>query len=389
MKRYFSPCPRGLEPLLADDIAAAHGSNVRAVPGGVLFSGDTETCYRVNLASRIATRVLWQLAHGPYKREEDIYQLVRGVNWPKVFSVDCTIRVYVTATRSPLKSLEFITLRAKDAVCDRFRDECSRRPSVDTHEPDVRIHLYLTAEEATVYLDTSGEALYRRGHKVARVEAPLKENLAAGILRLTGWQPGMPLLDPMCGSGTFLLEAAQVSLGDAPGLSRDPGAFGFEKLFDFDAALWQRLTREAAEKRLTPSSLPIWGSDIDRNAVIRAQQNLAHAGIDDLVEVTQADLLMRSAPAPAGTLIANPPYGERLSDREQMAAFYPRLGDAFKQRFAGWDCWLISADMQLPKQIGLKPKRKIPLFNGPLECRLFHFPIVAGSNRPAKHTRDE
>ena len=379
---YFSPCPRGLEPQLAEDVAAAGGANVKITPGGVLFAGSIETRYRVNLESRIATRVLWQVAHGPYQREDDIYRLAREVNWPRLFKVDRTIRVYVTATRSPLKSLEFITLRVKDAVCDRFRDDTGLRPSVNTRNPDVRVHLFITATEATLYVDTSGEPLYMRGHKIARIEAPLKENLAAGILRLAGWTTGTPLLDPMCGSGTFLLEAAQMSLGDASGLSREPGEFGFERLLDFDAALWRRLTVEAAEKRQSPAKLPIWGSDITQDAVARAQQNLAHAGIDDLVEVTQCDLLERTAPTPSGILIANPPYGERLSDQEQMAAFYPRLGDALKRNFAGWDCWFLSADTRLPKLIGLAPKKKIPLFNGALECRLYHFPIVAGSNRP-------
>lgn len=379
--QYFSPCPRGLEVLLVEDVIAAGGGNAKAAPGGVLFTGDLETCYSVNLESRIATRVLCQQAHGPYQCEEDIYRLAREVNWLRLFTVDCTIRVYVTSIKSPLKSLEFITLRVKDAVCDRFRDDTGRRPSVNTRNPDVRIHLFITATEATLYLDTSGEPLYLRGHKIARIEAPLKENLATGILRLAGWKPGMPLLDPMCGSGTFLLEAAQMSLGDAPGLSRESGEFGFERLLDFDAALWRRLTREAAEKRQSPSRLQIWGSDITKDAVARTRQNLAHAGIDDLVEVTQCDLLERTAPAPSGLLIANPPYGERLSDQEQMAAFYPKLGDALKKNFAGWDCWFLSADTRLPKLIGLAPKRKIPLFNGALECRLYHFPIVAGSNR--------
>ena len=380
--QYFSPCPRGLEPLLAEDVTAAGAHNVKPIAGGVLFSGSLDTCYRVNLDSRIATRVMRQVAHGPYQREEDIYRLAREVDWPRLFKVDRTIRVYVTSIKSPLKSLEFITLRVKDAVCDRFRDLGGERPSVDTRNPDVRVHLFITATEATLYIDTSGEPLYMRGHKIARIEAPIKENLAAGILRLAGWKPGTPLLDPMCGSGTFLLEAAQMSLGDAPGLSRAPGEFGFERLLDFDAGLWRRLTIEAAEKRLSPDKLPIWGSDLSRDAVARAQQNLAHAGIDDLVEVKQADLLTREAPAPNGLLIANPPYGERLSDQDEMAAFYPKLGDAFKKRFAGWDCWLISADTKLPKLIGLAPKRKTPLFNGPLECRLYYFPIVAGSNRP-------
>lgn len=382
--RFFAPCPRGLEALLVEDVVAARGREAAAVPGGVHFRGNEETCYRVNLHSRIATRVLWRQARGPYRTEADIYRLAMEVPWPKLFQVDQTIRVYVTAIRSPLKSLEYITLRTKDAVCDRFRTETERRPSIDTRNPDVRIHLFLTETEATLYLDTSGEALYQRGHKIAKVEAPLKENLAAGILRLAGWTPGTPLLDPMCGSGTFLLEAVQMSLGDAPGLSREPGFFGFERLRNFDAGLWKSLCREAADDRLMAGSLPIWGSDISADAVARARQNLAHAGYDDLVQLRQADLLEISPPVPEGLLVTNPPYGERLGEEDELSAFYPRLGDTLKKRFAGWNCWFLSADDRLPKLIGLRPKRKTPLFNGNLECRLYGFPMVAGFNRPEK-----
>ena len=379
--RYFAPCPRGLEALLVEDVAAAGGRGARAVPGGVEFGGDRLSCYRLNLESRIATRILWAQADGPYASEDDIYRLANNVDWPALFSVERTIRIYVTAQRSPLKSLEFITLRVKDAVCDRFRSACGRRPTVNTKAPDVRIHLFLTDRQATVYLDTSGEPLWQRGHKIAKVEAPLKENLAAGILRLTGWHPGVPLLDPMCGSGTFLLEAAQIAIGDAPGLARDAGDFGFEKLTGFDAELWRRLRAEAAERRLVVDRLPIWGSDLSDDAVARAQQNLAHAGIDDLVTVERCDFLERRAPAPSGILVANPPYGERLGEADELAAFYPRLGDALKRNFAGWTAWLLSADTRLPKLIGLKPARKTPLFNGNLECRLYGIPLVAGSNR--------
>ena len=384
MESFFATCPRGLEALLAEDMAAAGGSAVKATHGGVAFRGSWETCYRANLESHIATRVLWKIAHGSYASEDDVYRLARSVDWPKLFDVDNTLRVYVTAQRSPLKSLEFATLRVKDAVCDRFRDAVGRRPSVDTRNPDSRIHLFLTDREATLYVDTSGEPLYQRGHKIAKVEAPLKENLAAGILRLTGWQPGVPLLDPMCGSGTFLIEAAQIALADAPGLSREPGDFGFERLANFDAALWRRLQVAAAQHRKDAQTLPIWGSDIAADAVARAQQNLAHAGLDDLVTVERADLLERAAPAAAGILVANPPYGERLGSGEELAAFYPRLGDALKRNFAGWRCYFLSADTQLPKLIGLKPSKKTPLFNGPLECRLYEFEIVAGSHRRSR-----
>ncbi|MCX7176702.1 MAG: THUMP domain-containing protein [Proteobacteria bacterium] len=387
LEDYFAPCPRGLEPLLAEDLnaAGAPAASIRSVPGGVQFSGDWETCYRVNLESRIASRVLWRVAKGSYRKEEDIYRLAQAVDWPARFKVERTLRVYVTAVKSPLKSLEFITLRVKDAVCDRFREACGERPSVDTAHPEVRIHMFLTTDEATLYLDTSGEPLWQRGHKIAKVEAPLKENLAAGILRLIGWQPGMPLYDPMCGSGTFLIEAAHMSLGDAPGLSREPGEFGFERLRNFDAELWRGLCRKAAQGRATaPASLPIWGADISADAVTRARQNLDFAGIGDLVEVRQGDILALPAPSTAGVMVANPPYGERLGEVSELAAFYPRLGDALKRQYAGWDCWFFSADVALPKLIGLAVKRRIPLFNGPLECRLYRFPMVAGGNRPPR-----
>jgi putative N6-adenine-specific DNA methylase len=382
---FFAPCPRGLEPLLAEDVRAAGAieSAVKIVPGGVQFAGDQRCCYRVNLESRIASRVLWRVAEGSYQKEDDIYQLAMKVDWPALFEVDRLMRVYVTAIKSPLKSLEFITLRVKDAICDRFRSACGRRPSVHTGRPDVRIHLFLTADRATLYLDTSGEPLWQRGHKIAKVEAPVKENLAAGILRLIGWRPGVPLYDPMCGSGSFLLEAAQMSLGDAPGLSRDAGEFGFEKLRDFDATLWRALTLEAAERRgLAPDVLDINGADISADAAARARQNLDYAGIDDLVSVRAGDMLeLDPPPGPPGIVIANPPYGERLGEREELALFYPQLGDALKKKYAGWDVWLFSADTALPKLIGLSVKRKIPLYNGPLECRLYQYPMVAGGNR--------
>jgi putative N6-adenine-specific DNA methylase len=380
-ERFFAPCPRGLEALLAEDVAAAGGTAPRQVPGGVEFAGDWECCYRLNLESRIATRVLWRLGESDYANEEDIYRFAAAIDWPRHFAVERTLRIYVTAQRSPLKSIEFVTLRVKDAICDRFRADCGQRPSIDTKAPAVRVHLFLTDRKATLYLDTSGEPLWQRGHKIAKVVAPLKENLAAGILRLTGWRPGVPLLDPLCGSGTFLLEAAQMSLADAPGLGRDPGEFGFERLRGFKAPIWQALLKETADRRVAADRLPIWGSDLSADAVARAQQNLAHAGIDDLVSVTQADLLERPAPAPTGILVANPPYGERLGELDELAAFYPKLGEALKRRFAGWDCWFLSADTRLPKLVGLKPMRKIPLYNGPLECRLYGFRMVAGSNR--------
>lgn len=378
MPTFFATCPRGLEALLADELTQSGAIRVDTVAGGAGFEGTWETCYRANLESRIATRILWRVGHAPYKREEDIYKLAYGLPWQQWFAVRRTLRVYMTAIRCPLKSLDFLTLRIKDAVCDRFRTEVDARPSVDTAEPDVRIHAFLTDREATLYLDTSGDALYMRGYKFASVGAPLKENLAAGILRLSGWQPGTPLLDPMCGSGTFLIEAAQIAHDIAPGLGRP---FGFARLENFDEPLWHRL-RAAAEARRKPvTPQKIHGSDIDADMVERARQNLAAARLEEAVQLQRADLLELTPPAPEGVLVANPPYGVRLDEQERLAAFYPKLGDALKQRFAGWRCYLFSGDPQLPKLIGLKASRRTPLYNGALECRLLEYRIVAGSMR--------
>jgi putative N6-adenine-specific DNA methylase len=379
---FFATCPRGLEELLAEDIVAAGGTQVAITPGGAGFTGNWENCYRMNLESRIATRVLWRVARNDFRNEADIYQLAYDVAWPKLFAVDHSIRVYVTAVKAPFKSTEYITLKVKDAVCDRFRADCGRRPDVNTAAPAVRIHLYVIDKTAVLYLDTSGEPLWLRGQKIAKVSAPLKENLAAGILRLTGWTPEQPLLDPMCGSGTLLLEAAGMALADAPGLSRDAEDYGFTRLAIHNRALWKKLRLEAAERRaLAPPQLQIWGSDIDDDAVARSRQNLAHAGLDDLIEVRRADLLEIDPPTSSGILIANPPYGERLGEASSLAAFYPLLGDALKRHFPGWHCWFLSADTSLPKLIGLKAARRIPLYNGALECRLYGFPMVTGSAR--------
>jgi putative N6-adenine-specific DNA methylase len=378
MNRYFATCPRGLEPLLVDELAACGATDPVPVPGGVQFSGDWAVCYRANLESRIATRILWHVVKGPYAKEDDIYRLALRQLWPNHFAVTRTLRVSTTGIKCPLKSLDFVTLRVKDAVCDRFREDLGERPNIDTRNPDVSIHVFLTESECTLYLDTSGQPLWQRGLRRASVEAPLKENLAAGILRLSGWQPGTPLVDPMCGSGTFLLEAVQMALDRAPGLDRN---FAFERLKSFAATEWAAI-RAAAEARVkAPMALPMWGWDSDERAVRATRRNLQEAGFGGLVAVDRGDVLDIAAPAGAGILVANPPYGERIGEQEALAALYPQLGAALKRGWAGWNCFFFTADQRLPKGVGLKPSRKTPLFNGPLECRLYEFRMVAGSNR--------
>ena len=375
---YFSTCPRGLETLLEDELRAVGASALRTVPGGVAFEGDLAACYRANLHSRLATRILLQLAHEPYRNEQDVYAAAYGVAWQRWFAVERRIRVDVTATRSPLKSLEFITLRIKDAVCDRFRAECGRRPDVDTRSPEVRISAFLDAHRVTLYLDTSGDPLYKRGHRAERGEAPMKENLAAGILALSGWDRAEPLFDPMCGSGTFAIEAAMMALGIAPGARR---SFGFERMANFDAKLWRNLREAAVAAQGKPRLLPIYAADVSGRELRYAHDNLKAAALDACVELKKADVLEVSPPARYGVMVVNPPYGVRMGEEETLADFYPRLGDALKSRFAGWRCYIFSGDPELPRRIRLKATRRTPLFNGPLECRLYEYRVVAGGMR--------
>ena len=380
METFFVTCPRGLEAVLETELAQLGANDISAVDGGVRCAGELKLSYAINLESRIASRVLWQLAHRPYKSERDIFEAVRALPWSDWFDVASSIRVDVSAIRAPVKSLDFVTLRVKDAVCDAFRAACGARPDVDTRAPDVRIQAFLSATHATVYLDTSGEALFKRGYRTTTGEAPLRENLAAGILKLSGWTPDATLLDPMCGSGTFLCEAALIALDRAPGLER---SFGFEKLLNFDAAAWRKLNDAARARVRNPDALAIHGSDRYGDALGLARTNLAALGVERLVTLKQAEVTEMPPPAPSGVIVTNPPYGVRLDESEALAALYPRLGDALKKKYAGWTAYIFTADLRLPKLIGLAPSRRTPLYNGALECRLFEFKLVAGSMRRA------
>jgi putative N6-adenine-specific DNA methylase len=372
---FFASCPRGLEELLLQELSSLGGKELKQAPGGIAFSGTWETCYRANLWSRIASRILWRVADFSYKNEGDLYAAAKAVDWPRYFAVQNKIRVNVTAQKSPLKSLEFATLKVKDAICDRFRDKLGRRPDVDRAAPDVRIHVFLEEAKGLLYLDTSGEALFKRGWRMDVADAPLRENLAAGIILLSGWKFDQPLLDPMCGGGTLLSEAAAMARGRAPGAKR---AFGFEKLQSFDAALWKRIREE---KTAAPVEPRLYGSDTDPEALQAARRNLGAAGVERWVKLEQSDVLERTAPEPAGVMVANPPYGERIGSAEELAALYPRLGDALKKKFAGWNCFFFTADQRMAKLIRLQPSRRTPLWNGAIECRLYEFRIVSGSNR--------
>ncbi|MFZ6723989.1 THUMP domain-containing class I SAM-dependent RNA methyltransferase [Undibacterium sp. MH2W] len=388
---YFCPCPRGMEIALAEELTeiAAMGKTMSVhnqVPGGVHCSGSLQDSWRINLHSRIASRVLMRMAQSSYVNENDIYDLVLEQPWEDWFGYHHTIRVDVTAVKSPLKSLEFTTLKIKDAICDRFRDQFTQRPSVNTKTPDMRIVGFMDARNFTIYLDTSGEALFKRGWRMETGDAPLRENLAAGLLRTAGWKPGVPLFDPMCGSGTILIEAAQIVAGIPPGLKRE---FAFEKFHQFDEAAW-----DAIKSSVKPNPLPaeptIFGSDISGDMVVMTRNNLNKAGIRFEVPLKQIEAQEIKAPTTQpGVLLTNPPYGERIGVRgdssletdELAKEFFSAFSATLKQRFAGWSVFLFTADLTVPKMLRLKESRKTPFFNGALECRLFRFDMVAGFNR--------
>ncbi len=416
----FLPCAGGVEEFLADEVhglTGLVGQDLLTLRGGVRVRGDWAMVMRLNLWSRLAQRVLIELAQAPYGSEQDLYALAAGVPWEHWFGARQSFRVDLTAQGSPLKSLNFATLRIKDAVADRFRERAGGvRPSIDTRAPEVRVQAHLTATHATLYIDTSGEPLFKRGWRQDKGDAPLKETLAAAMLAACGWwRPAerrvsaLPLYDPCCGSGTIVIEAAQLVLGLPPGGQR---RFGFERLKPFDAAAWGAARKEAAgaggagAAGSLDSGLPrvrVFGSDVAHRMVDFAQRNAERAGVAQALQLRGGDALQRLPPIDApGVLLMNPPYGERIAaagvagrpargGREAFQRggaadaaeidtgdeFFARLAAHWKSHYAGWTAWLLTPDLKLPSRLRLKASRRVPLWNGPIECRLLRFDLTA------------
>ena len=385
----FAPCPRGLEELLVAELISLGLTQVCAIHGGVKAEASQAALVRANLNSRFATRLLVKLAEISYQKEDDIYRMAKEIAWHEWFDVSQSIRVNTTAVKSPLKSLDFITLRVKDGICDRFRADRGARPNVDTNHPDQRIQLFLTETTATLYIDSSGDPLWQRGYRIAAGPAPLKENLAAGILALAGWndvdEDGAPIyttfLDPMCGSGTIVIEAAWMRSNTAPGLNR---RFACERWAKADRALWAkaRADARAAIKPLPEDTL--FASDHHPGAIAATRRHLEQVGFSNDVAIMESNFVEIAAPADSGLMVTNPPYGVRLSEQDALRAEYPEWGRTLKQQFAGWTAALFTGDLDLTKGLGLKPRRRFPLKNGALECRLFVIDLVAGFNRRQK-----
>ena len=412
----FLPCAAGVEDLLAAEvlrITQLPHQTVHKRRGGVQLEGSWRDMLLLNLHSRLAQRVLVQLAHGPYANEQDIYRTAFEVAWEIWFTPAQTFKVELTAQHSPLKSLNFAALRIKDAVCDRFRERAGDvRPSIDTHWPDVRVFGHLTSDQVTVYIDTSGEPLFKRGWREDKGDAPLKETLAAAILAASGWSDASPrpaLYDPCCGSGTICIEAAQIACGIPSGIQR---RFGFEKLLPFQPHVWEALRQSAIDAVRIPDHTLVYGSDVAFRMVDFAQRNAERAGVADVIEFRGGDALQRMPPTDTpGVIVLNPPYGERIEaagvagvkssglgrEAPQMqsheadkpgtlapdgaGAFFTQLASHWKKHYAGWTAWLLTPDLKLPTQMRLKESRRVPMWNGPIECRLFKFDMVQGTAR--------
>ena len=423
----FLPCAAGVEALLATEVQRITGTAPKAWRAGVQLQGSWREALELNLHSRLAQRVLIELAHHQYRSEQDLYNAAAGVAWEIWFTPKQTFKVEITAQHSPLTSLNFAALKIKDAIADRFRDKYDVRPDVDTRWPDVRVYVHLTVDTVTVYIDTSGEPLFKRGWREDVGDAPLKETLAAAMLAASGWsgddglcRQGVALYDPCCGSGTIAIEAAQIACNIAPGITRK---FAFQKYVPFQPHVWEGLL-DQAEALITEPMAEVFGSDVSFRMVDFAGRNAERAGVANAVQFRGGDALERMPPAGSGVMLVNPPYGERMDvagaagapkrtqyqgqmiddfgqpvqagtahDRprgrelaqtesgEDADDFFPRLATHWKKNYAGWTAHVLTPDLKLPSKMRLKESRRVPMWNGPIECRLFKFDMVAGSAR--------
>ncbi len=373
MNHYFATVARGLEPIAAQELERLGAQDVRPDFTGVHFVGDLALLYRVNLWARTIFRVLVTLREFPCPDSDRLYQEVRNIAWEQYLQPHNTLAVNATGGNRNLNHTHFTALQVKNAIVDQQRDQFGQRSSVNTENPDVLINAHIHQDRCILSLDSSGASLHRRGYRPAMGLAPLKETLAAALLELAEWEPSLPFLDPLCGSGTLPLEATLKALNIAPGLFRYQ--FAFEKWPDFDDALWNQLLNEAESRELFELQAPIAGSDRDPDILNQARTNAEQCGIADQVTFTQTDLSELEAPADNGVIICNPPYGERLGDARELGDLYKLLGDVFKQRFKGWTAFVLTGNKELAKRVGLKAARRIPVYNGAIACTLLKYEL--------------
>lgn len=359
----------GLEEELAAELTELGIENPVIGTRAVTFTADHHALYKINLWSRLALRFFRLINAFSIEQAKDLYDGIAATQWWKWIGIDQTFRIDNTVSSTHFNNPLYASQLAKDAIVDQFRRRFNVRPSVDKENPDFTILLAIKGNECTVYLDSSGDALFKRGYRINTVTAPINEVLAAGILRISGWKPEMPLIDPMCGSGTFPVEAALMGMNIPPGFNRTH--FAFMKWPDFDKFAWRKLKEEVFDNQ-KDVSLQIYGFDISPRNLAIAQQNIQALRMHKDILLQQADFLSLKPPVEEGVLVINPPYGERLR-KTNMPEFYREIGDTMKRNFKGFNAWIVSSDMEALKAIGLKPHARKTLYNGKLECRLLAF----------------
>lgn len=371
--KFFATAAKGLEDVLANELISLGMRKVATGNGGVSFIGSKMDGYRACLWLRTANRVMQPLNDFPCPSQEALYDEIYAIDWNQYLTADMTLAVDANLRDSAITHSRFAALKTKDAIVDKIRDTAGRRPNVDPKNPDVRINLHLARNHGTISLDLAGTGLHRRGYRRDPTIAPLKETLAAGLVALSEWDQKSHFVDPMCGSGSLPLEAALLASNTAPGLLSPH--FGFQKWLDFDPSAWQKLLDEAQGKRKDLAGSLIFGSDRERRAVELARRNSEDSGVSNKIRWSHHDFAKLEPPSSNGTLICNPPYGERIGEEAQLEAFYGKIGDTLKQNWKGWTAWVFTGSLPLSKRIGLKPSRRIPLFNGPIECRLLKYEL--------------
>lgn len=379
MKKHIAKCLFGFEELLKEEVILAGGKEAKPINRGVSFLGDNETMYRINYTSRIAISILQELTTFPAEDEHDFYKQIYKYEWENLIDKDGFLFVEATTNHDTMNHSHYLSQLTKDAVVDRFRDKTGGRPSVDSNNPDIRISIHLTRDTCTVSLNSSGQALFKRGYRAAGGEAPLNEVLAASLLKLTGWDGTTNLYDPMCGSGTFLTEGAFIALNIPPGYIRD--SYGFQRWKGYDKALYESVKQEADSKIKTELDIDIIGGDISASALSLSRRNCRDAGVDQFVKVIRGDFFKnRAVQNFSGTIIANPPYGERIGgvDHEMI---YSRIGSTLKHHYTNTSAWILTGSMEGLKFIGLKSSKKIKVFNGSIECYFVRFDLYEGSKK--------
>jgi putative N6-adenine-specific DNA methylase len=371
----------GLEQILSEELIQLGAVIDKIGSRAVEFTGNKQLMYEATLWCRTAMRILKPFASFYAKDEKALYREVGRIDWQKYIGSDQTFAITSVVNRSTFEHSLFVAQLTKDAIVDQFRDRTGKRPNVDVQHPDISLHLHMLDNEVTLSLDAAGTSLHRRGYRNQHHAASVNEVLAAGLLLLTGWDGRKPLIDPMCGSGTLLTEAAMIAQRIAPGLYQ-PNKFSFENWPDFDRALWESLKIDASSARLDEPQAYIKGSDISPEAVEMARQNVESANLEDYVRLSVGDVReAKPAKGDAGIIIMNPPYGDRIGQEAEMVALYKSIGDTLKTHFQGFDAYIFTGNLSAAKSVGLKTSRKIPLYNGPIDCRLLKYELYQGSRR--------